>query len=260
MNLMKTPYLITKALLVSAITLITTLTAPAAVLTADNPDSATNDTSITVGTGGITGYFFAATVPTAGGSQADLSSLPNFAVSVTSPYVGVNLGNSGSTITVDGTSYHTGVDYTSSGNSTYQTVATIALTSDPSVIIPTFTLGVLTGSGGVDIENDDLYQLSLYSSSNVLLGNSPLQVNNSPDNANPTTDDFFFATVSGAGTGDYLKLTAAQNPSNSPGTSNIVFGGVTFANASVPEPSTYALMFTGLGALVLMARLRRRDA
>jgi hypothetical protein len=257
MNPMKTPYLITKALLVSAITLITPLTAPAAVLTADNPNSATNDTSIAVGTGGITGYFFAATVPTAGGSQADLSSLPNFAVSVTSPYGGINLGNSGSTITVDGTSYQTGVDYTGSGSSTYQTVATITLTSDPSVIIPTFTLGVLTGSAGVDTENDNLYQLTLFTSANVAVNSPPLQVNNSPDDANPTTDDFFFATVSGAVAGDYLKLTAAQNPTN-PG--NIVFGGVTFANASVPEPSIYALMFTGLGALVSMARLRRRDA
>ena len=268
---MKIPNLITGALLAGVTTLlVSSLTASAAVLTADNPDTVVNDTSITIGSDGIGGYFFSQVVPDpvpndASGtdiySYADAPYVASVVPSLT-PFAG---GSSDSAISVDGTNYYTGVYYTNAGSSTYQTVATINLSDvTPGAALPTFTLGVLTGATSADRENDDLYQLSLYSSTGTLLGNSPLQVNNVTDTANPTTDDFFYATVAGAIQGDYLVLTAARNPTkNDDGSyatgSNIVFGGVTFS-ASVPEPSTYALMFAGLGILVLVARLRRRNA
>jgi hypothetical protein len=259
---MKTFSLLIKVLFAGAVTLaIDTLTVSADVLTADNPDSPTNDTTVTVGTDGITGYFFAATKPTAGGSTSDIQDLSE------SPYISsvaptltasTNGGPSYATITADGTSYYTGVYYSNQGSSTYQSVAKIQLATDPSVAIPTFTLGVLTGSASADTENDDLYQLTLYTSNNMAVNSTPLQLNKQPDDANPTTDDFFSATVSGATTGDYLELTAAKNPGNSG--NNIVFGGVTFSAASTPEPSTYRFLFLGLGYLILVTRWRRSQS
>jgi hypothetical protein len=261
---MKTPTL-TRALLAGAVTLlVSTLAASADVLTADNPDMATTDSTIAVGSGGVLGYFFAATVPTAGGSQADISSYTNapFVTSVTSPDGGFNGGSSDSTISVGGTSYYTGVDFSGSGSSTYQDIAKIQLAT--SGTIPTFKLGILTGATGTDFENDDLYQLTLYTSGGTAVNSTPLQVNNSPDDARPTSDDFFYATVSGAATGDYLELTVARNNAMNDGVyatgPNIVFGGLTISSATTPEPSTFALMFAGLGTLVLVARLRRSKA
>ena len=255
---MKTPHQIIKTLLGSSvILLVSNMTASAALLTAVNPDAAINDTSITVGSDGIGGYFFSQTEPNPAPSNASGTDLYNYAdatyVASVIPSL-LPLGSSTfSPITVGGTNYYSGVYYTSKGSTTYQTVATINLSDvNPGAAIPTFTLGVLTGSASTDFENDDLYQLSLYSGTGTLLGNSPLQVNNSPDDANPSTDDFFFATVSGAVQGDYLTLTAAENPAYH---GNVVFDGVTFS-APVPEPSTYALMIVGLGALALVARLR----
>lgn len=257
---MKTPTYLAKALLLSAITLLTTQFAGAATITLD-PETTNSD--ITSG-----GYFFSQTEPTADPTPLHGTDLFSYAQS---PYVASVSPDfppfaypGYGTITVGATSYDTGLYY-GQGTASFQPVATINLSdANPGTAIPAFELGILTGVSGGDQQNNDLYELSLYSSSDSTTPLATQQLNTVSDAPSGNSDDFLNATISGAVTGDYIVVSAARNPAqNEDGGyaygANIVFNGVTFSS-SVPEPSTYALMFAGLGALVLVARLRRSNS
>ena len=256
---MKNLPLLTTALLAGAFTLFATQLSRAQSITLD-PETTNSD--ITNG-----GYFLSQTEPTSDPTPGSGTDIFSYAQSPYVTSVAPDFGAFGypvyGTIAVGTTDYYTGLYYTSNGTAAFQPVATINLSdTNPGTAISAFGVGILTGVSGGDPESNDLYELTLYSSDNMALATT--QLNTVSDAPSGESDDFLNATISGAVTGDYIVVSAARNPAqdgdgNYTYGANIVFNGVTFS-ATTPEPSTYALMLAGLGALVLVARLRRSNS
>jgi PEP-CTERM motif len=193
------------------------------------------------------GYYFfdVAERDTSGSFDGELSSLPTYVTSV-SGYAEADSGFD-SQIVVEGNTYFTGRSYDFANDTAPITLATITLGSS---IPSSFDLGLLSDNG--DTPSNTYYSLALFNSSNVQIGSTH------PVNSAPTGDtaqnDFYYANVQDAGAGDYIKVYGAA-AAPTPGVA-ISLGGVTFDTASptTPEPSTLALMFAGVGVLVLVAR------
>ena len=228
-----------KTLLAGAVALFAAYhPATAQTLTADNPDTPTVIDSVTVGMDGVAGYDFFS----AGGSGVDVESDPAYAT-VTKQAPG-QFGFSGySTLTIGGTATNTGVIYYQGNANTFAQTAAISLTSG---VPSSFNLGFLDGNTN-DPGNNAVYELELLNSGGTQVGPT-LTVNSSPG-ATEDTNDFYFATITGAAAGDTVEVL-------SEGTEQSTLAGITFSSV-VPEPSTYALSLAGIGALLVFARLRR---
>jgi PEP-CTERM motif len=188
-------------------------------------------------------YFFDVAQVFPGTFTGDLSNLPTYVTSV----AGFAESDSGadSQITVGGTTYFTGISFDFANDPAPLTLATITLGSS---IPASFNLGLLSDNSYQS--SNAFYSLALFNSSNVQLG-STLAVN-STITGDTHQNDFYYANVQGAGAGDYIKVYAAGT-APTPGV-QVSLGGVTFDTVTTPEPTTWALMFAGLGVLVLVAR------
>jgi hypothetical protein len=215
-------------------------------------------------TTGTAGYTFFDLSPSTNDTSSDnLSVLPSYVTSVTATGVdGYYNGGSGTQaqggfapITIGGVSYISGVTI-GAASTTGSDLATIELNqTDPGTVLPTFNVGILTDN--TDGNYSANFSLTLYSGVPVAgpMGNevTSTEINTTATSASES-DDFYYTSVTGATTGDYLVVSSTSSEIS-------VLGGVTFDTvATTPEPSTFALMLGGLAALILVATTRRGQA
>ena len=234
----------------SAAPSITPLDPTAPVLVTSVPNPTTGPDAGGFDSTGEDGYDFFYARNSMTGVNGDVIGASSFAT--ISPYypedtVGkTNVYNGYLPITIAGTSYETGVEF---ANTIYDgTPYDFAMVALGATVPASFDLGILTGNsnGGTDTT---LYTLTLYSALGAQLSQS--EVNTVPATSG---DYFFYADVQGATAGDYIVVSGLTS-NDSGREQQIAIGGITL---DVPEPSTYALMFAGLGMLLLVARFRRR--
>ena len=226
-------------------------TTPVVVNSVPNPTLG----AINTGHTGESGYdFFAATTETGPTVRADVSDLPTFVTSVDTDLTSYDAANamnyttleypgSYSQLTIAGATYGTGELYYNVGNQGAIVSAPLAKIALGSGVPSSFDLGLLQQDSSVETLNVGLYNAAgdLLNAANAT---GTLQAGQS------SVNNFFYADVSGAAAGDYLLVSGT-------GHYQVTLGGVAF---DTPEPSTYALMFTGLGFVILLARSRRARA
>lgn len=180
---------------------------------------------------GNDGYVYYGFIPT-GGSSETLSKLPGYVSGIQEQGTSyTNTSGPDTTLTVDGLTGVTGVDYDGPSN-TVESLATITLGSG---VPSSFQIGLL-GTNGVNPSNATTYTVaSSAGGSLTIAANSAVQEN-----------IFDLLTVTGAAAGE--TITISGEASNHP-----VLGGITFD--PVPEPATLGLLCVGGLAL-----LRRRRA
>ena len=255
------PHILKTVPLAAAALLASHLSSSAATLTALDPTAlvenvnsipSTTQGPSNTGTTGTDGY------SVFGNSTTDsTSSLPGYVSSVTpTGSAGEYRGGDNSTITLSGDTVHSGFTqaYTSNGN--VYDLALIALTGS---VPSTFDLGLLTDNSNQNYPT--AYTLSLYSGDPSAGGTqvgTTLDVNTTASSRS-VDNDFYYASVSGASSGDFL-VVQGYTPAGFNSTNAVELGGVTFDTVVTPEPSTFALMFAGLGVLLLVARTRRGQA
>jgi hypothetical protein len=181
---------------------------------------------------GAVGYDFF--VPNGG---PNVSSLPSFA-SVNTTGDSAYSDNSYSTLTIAGTSYHTGVVY--KGGTPTGTLATITL--GPGVP-GNFVLGLLANSTSDGPDNNTSYTVT----DNLDLAS--VTVNNPQPATTVNQPDFFYIDVQGATAGEVLTISGASSY-------QVTLGGITI---DTPEPGSWvALCGLGAAGLILVVRRRRR--
>lgn len=182
--------------------------------------------------------------------SADVASLPSYISDLTVDSSVQRFHLTSPTITVGTTTYDDGLLYSPTYGTTPadpQTFVTIELASG---VPSAFDLGIMQ-----DYSDNTVYTLSLYSgtpSSATLLTSAPIS---DGVETNPARNQFFYGEISGASAGDYIVITGAPTG----GSNQVTLGGITFDTVAAPEPGTVALMLGGLGALALVARLRRSN-
>jgi hypothetical protein len=75
------------------------------------------------------------------------------------------------------------------------------------------------------------------------------------DNTSYTSSLFANFSLSGLATGDVIHIEGMNGLVGDAGAAYL--GGVGFTAVTAPEPSTYALLFAGLGAVIVFARFRK---
>jgi hypothetical protein len=167
-------------------------------------------------------------------------------------------------LSADGTQpYRSGFTNITAGTTSYPS-GQLYVFGTGALDLATFELTGTLPTNGFDVDvlrdypDTTSYTLSLYSgtpSPSTLLSSDLLNTAGVKDGTAGNADienQFFFASVTGASAGDYLVISAAAS------NAQVTLGGISFDSIpTTPEPSTYALMLGGLGALALVARLRR---
>ena len=120
---------------------------------------------------------------------------------------------------------------------------------------------VLSGLSGI-LQANTIYTLDLFSDP-IFGGNQIVSFSygsQSHSSSNVSVDGVVpFTFTTGSAVLDALDFNAVDGTTSSTGYPSLTgFAIVAEGAASTPEPSTYALMLAGLGALVLVAHLRRR--
>ena len=237
--------------------------AAAAVITPNNPLA-----PVVTDTVNPAGYYLFDTYPDVANhpAAADINALPGYAsLTEEAPLFGPE--SLSPDLTVDEITYKgDGVTFANAGPATGGVpgtgtpveFATFALGSGT----PTaFTVGVLS-----DYPDVTYYQLNLYSGNPNTTTTTPTLLSPAPtplasviidpdQTVNPGDNEFYYADITGAADGDYLVVNG-YTPDGGHG-GQVTLGGVTFD--AIPEPSTYALMFAGLGMLLVIARFRRSN-
>ena len=235
--------------------------APAATILADNP--AAPVVSNTIAPSGD--FLFDASPVGDSTSSADVSNLPAYATVAqenrvyppeffTAP------------LSVNGTSYDTGVAYPNAGTESFDPTTGLPTPEVGAAKFITFELGTSTPAAfevGLLSNYPDVtyYTLDLYSgdptAGGSLLASSlldPAQIKNENDTGTSiyiSNNEFYYATVTGATNGDYLVVEGQSSNSGA----QVTLGAVTF-DSVVPEPSTYLLVSVGAAMLLLSFRLR----
>jgi hypothetical protein len=190
-------------------------------------------------------------------TTADLTNLPGYVDSSNFTENGTeNVVGTPPNLTVGKASYQPG-DLFGDGSPASSGVAAVPFdfaTMELTANVPAaFDVGVL-----YNYPDYNVYTLSLYSGvpsdanlvSSAVLNDGTLNYNYS---TGKTQNEFYYGEVTGATAGDYLVVSGVSlNGFNDETT----LSGITFDTVT-PEPSTYALMLTGLGLLILVARFRR---
>ena len=144
-------------------------------------------------------------------------------------------------MSIDGNSFITGAVYPAGGRRLLQHGSD----DYPTGTVPSSSPSAWLQGNTDYAPNNGLVELSLYDNSNNLLSSAPL---NSIKDPNAGTNDFYFATVTGAAAGDTVVLSAGDS-------SYPVVGGVVFE--SVPEPTA---LCGGIACALLALTRRRRPA
>jgi hypothetical protein len=239
----------------SAIALLATSVTASADVILTPLNSNAPETINSVGTGtdvGADGYQFYEAQPTANpGNYSNPTLLPSYVASITPEGNYGQTGNSTGTLTISGTPYVVGDTF----GANQSDMVTLALTGT----VPTFNLGILVDNGNGHA-GANVNTLTVYSGAPGAMGTTTLgsAMFNTTSNGDEEVNHFYFMNVAGASTGDYLVVSATTDYAG--GSPFLLVGGVTIDTATTPEPSTVALILAGVGALGLVARLRRRNA
>jgi hypothetical protein len=235
----------------AAILFIAASSASAQVIVPTNPTSPVVTNSVQAD-----GYYLFDTYPDVANhpGAADINELPAYAtLTQEAPIYGPE--GETSDLTVNGTAYEgDGVAYANSGAATGGVPGTGAPVEFATFQLgsgtpATFQVGLLS-----NYEDTTYYSLSLYSSDpNTGPAQTPLySVMMDPDQTrNPGQNEFYYADVVGATTGDYL---VADGYTSNNYNAQVTLGGVTFN--TVPEPCTFGMLLAGLGAVCALARRR----